>query len=89
MRIKDDLMLRQISEDWIIVPMGERLSEFNGIMKINETGAFLWKLLEEGATKEVLVDQLVNEYEIGNEFAREEVRTFLGKLYQIHVLEEG
>jgi len=49
MKIKNNLILREIAGSWIIVPVAEMVVEFNGLMNLNETGAFLWKKLAEGA----------------------------------------
>ena len=42
MKVKEDLMLREVMNEWMIIPMGERLLEFNGISKLNESGVLLW-----------------------------------------------
>jgi hypothetical protein len=39
MKIKKDFMLREIVGTWIVVPLGERVVDFNGMVTLNETGA--------------------------------------------------
>ena len=64
LKVKDGFILREVSETFIVLAVGERVKEFNGMITLNETGAFLWKILEEGAEKENLVDALIKEYGI-------------------------
>jgi hypothetical protein len=88
MKIKDDLMLRHIADSWVVVPMGERLLEFNGMLKVNDTGAFIWRLLEQGKTREQIVSAMFDEYEIDLETASREADTFIKVLSEAHVLKE-
>ena len=89
MKLKEDLMLRNIGGDKIIVPMGERLMEFNGMMRVNETGAFLWNCLTQETTKEELIEALLSEYQVTRELAKEAVENFTTLLTENHLLEEN
>lgn len=87
MKIKEDFMLRNIAGDWIVVPMGERLAEFNGMIKLNESGAFIWKLLETGAARDEIIATMLKEYDVDAETASAEADMFLEKLTEAHILE--
>ena len=87
MKIKDNFMLRQIRDDWVVVPMGERLTEFNGIIKLNETGAFIWRLLEYETTKEKILSAILAEYDIDDTNALKEIVLFLNTLKESDLLE--
>jgi hypothetical protein len=87
MKIKEDLILRNIAGSWVVIPMGERLLEFSGMMQINDTGAFIWRLLEKGAKKEDLISAILDEYEIDEAAAAAEVDDFLRVLGDAQVLE--
>lgn len=80
MKIKDNLILREIAGSWIIVPVAEMVVEFNGLMNLNETGAFLWKLLAEGAEMDELVTGLLSEYDVDEETAKADVMEFISQL---------
>ena len=80
MKIKDNLILREIAGSWIIVPVAEMVVEFNGSMNLNETGAFLWKLLAEGAEMDELVTGLLSEYDVDEETAKADVMEFISQL---------
>lgn len=88
MKIKDDLVLRQIGDNWIVVPMGERLTEFNGIMKLNETGSFIWNLLESKASKESIIAAVIAEYDISEDNAAKEIDIFLKTLADADLLDK-
>ncbi len=77
MKIKSNLILREIAGSWIIVPVAEMVVEFNGLMNLNESGAFLWKKLAEGAEMEELVSGMLAEYEIDEKTARADIQEFV------------
>lgn len=80
MQVKDGFLLRQVAEDYAIVPIGEEVLEFSGILTCNETGAFLWKQLESDRTPEQLVDALLAEYEVSRTQAVVDVERFIEML---------
>ena len=80
MKIKNGFVLREVAGSYIVVAVGEAVKNFNGIINLNETGAFLWKILEKGATKEQLIAKLLEEYDVDEKTAAEDVGKFINKL---------
>ena len=58
MRIKDGFVLEEVGGDYLAVAVGSRAADFSGMVRMNGTGAFLWKILKE---KDVSRDELVKE----------------------------
>lgn len=59
MKIKSGFVLEQVGGDYLAVAVGELADTFNGMVRLNETGAFLWNLLLEGDyTREELAQKL-------------------------------
>ena len=82
MKLKKDYVLRQVADTWVVLPLGQGTVSFNGMLKLNESGAFLWKALETGADAEGLVQALTGEYTVSQDQARADVAEFLEKLVQ-------
>ena len=80
MKIKDSFILRNVADVWVVAALGEAAVDFSGMLKLNETGALLWKTLENGAETEDLVDALCAEYVVDREQARADVEEFLNVL---------
>jgi len=80
MKKMSGLILREVADNFIVVAVGDMVKEFNGIINLNSTGAFLWKILENGAEEEDLVKALLNEYEIDEATARRDVGLFIAKV---------
>ena len=86
MKIKDGFILRQVADNYLVVAVGDAVKDFNGIINLNETGAFLWKILESGATEEELVKKLTEEYDVDEETAKKDVGKFVSKLAEANLL---
>ena len=54
---------------------------------MNESGAFLWKHMEKNRTREELVQEVLQEYEVSEEQARLDIGQFLTYLAKEGVLE--
>ena len=80
MKIKNNFLLRQVADTWVVMPIGQEMLDFNGMLTLNETGAFLWQKLQEGADLDGLVAALTGEYDVSAEIARADVQAFLDKL---------
>ena len=87
MKIPDNFVLRNIIGEYIIVPVGQFATEFNGIISTNSTGAFLWDLLtREDLSEEELVEKMLDEYDTDEPNAREDVRLFVSELKRVGII---
>ena len=89
MKIKSGFMLRTIAGCKIVVSVGKRTLDFNGIINLNDTGAFLWERLERGATEDELVQAILESYtDVDEETARSSVREFVDTLREADCLDD-
>ena len=80
MRINKEFVLREIAGDYIIIPTGKTVLEFNGLITVNEVGVSLWNMLQEEVTEDDLVQGILDEYDVEEEVAREDIREFINNL---------
>lgn len=80
MRIKGEFVLREIAGDIILVPIGNTAMEINGMVTLDEVGAFIWKLLELGMNEEQIIDKILTVYEVDETAARMDLQEFLEKM---------
>ena len=89
MKIKKNFVLRTIAGTNVVVPTGSDSVNFNGMISLNETGAFLWKILENGADEAKLADCLEAEYEgVDRKTCEEDVLQFVKTLRDAGIIEE-
>ena len=87
MKIKSDFILRKVADSYVVVPVGKLTLDFNGIINLNETGAFLFELLQKGAEREDLIEKILEEYEVSPEKAASDIDIFIQKVKEADVLE--
>lgn len=81
MQINKDFTIQKVGEQYIAVPVGETSKHFHGMVRLNETGAFLWRALaEKDMTEEALVDALLSEYDVSREIAARDVHRIVTAL---------
>ena len=80
MKIKEGFILRNVAGSFVVVPVGQATLDFNGMMNLNETGAFLFEKLIEGISREDLIEALTNEYDVDEETATKDVDAFIEKV---------
>ena len=88
MQINKDFTIQKVGASYVAVPVGETSKTFHGMVRLNETGAFLWNCLSEHKTEQQLVDCLKSEYEGASdeEFAAD-VAQFVSLLKENNILE--
>ena len=87
MKIKEGFVLRSVAGSNIVVPVGRAALDFNGMITLNDSGAFLWKVLENGADIDAMVTSLLAEYDVDSETARKCSKEFVAKLNEAGCLE--
>ena len=78
--------LREIVGETILIPMGDSNNHFNGIITINELGKFIWENLESSKDEEDLLHKILEEYEVEEKEAKEDLDEFLDKLRQVDII---
>lgn len=64
MKLKDGFILRKVGGQNVVVAIGKASLDFNGIIRLNDTGKFLW---------EQLISAMLDEYNIDRETAEAEL----------------
>ena len=88
MKTKEGFMLRNVAGRDIVVAVGAALVDFNGLISLNETGAFLWKELEKGTDYDTLLSKLLEEYDTDEATARQGIDSFLESARSAGLIEE-
>ena len=89
MKIKSGFMLRSIAGCKVVVSVGKRTLDFNGIINLNDTAAFLWERLTNGATEDELVGAILEHYpDVDEATARESVSDFVNTLREAGCLDD-
>ncbi len=87
MKIKNGFLLRQVGEQNVVVAVGEESRNFNGIIRLNNTGRFLWEKLQNETSENGLVSAMLTEYDIDEATAKNDIADFLSTLKEADLLD--
>lgn len=87
MKIRDGYILSTVAGKNIVVSVGSDVN-FSGMLTLNDTGVFFWNLLKENTTKDIMLDAVLNEYDIDSETALADIEEFIIKLKEKGILED-
>lgn len=87
MKVKEDFLLRKISDSYVVVPVGQAVVDFSGMVNLNESGAMLFEMLQKGCEVDDLVNAVLSEYDIDEATARADVKRFVAKVEGAGILE--
>lgn len=78
MKIKDGFILRQICGEYIVVGEGLAQVNFNRMLSLNASAAYLWEhLVGKDFTQEDMVNLLLEQYEVTREQAAQDVQNLV------------
>ena len=80
MKVKYNFVIQQVAGGFVAVAVGDDASKFNGLVRMNGTGAFILDQLKDDLSIDELVRRLMNEYEVTEEDALNAVRTYTNQL---------
>ena len=87
MRIKKELIMREIAGDVILVPVGRTVLENNGLFLLNGISGRIWELLQTGKSAEEILAVLVEEYDAPVQVIQQDLEEFLNELVAQGILE--
>lgn len=85
MRIKKEYKLRKVSGMNIIVSTAGM--DFHGIITVNNTGEFIWKMLEQGAEENEVIEALAKECNVVADEISADVKEFIASLEGAGIIE--
>ena len=86
MKIRKELLKREVGGEAFLVPLGKTVYDTNGLFVLTELGAFIWDLLPQADTEEAICNAVLEQYEVSAETAKQDVSAFLEKLREMDIL---
>lgn len=77
MKLKDGFITYNSGDENLLVATGEAGKSFNGIVRNNETAAFIAELLKNEITEDEIVNKILEEYDADEKTVRKDVRKLL------------
>ena len=80
-------MLRNVVGDHVVIARGPAAIEFNGVLILNESCAFLWNQLQDFITLQEMAESLRSEYSLEMKEAVKDVEQCISKMLYYDLLD--
>lgn len=88
MKVKEGFRMRKLGRDHIVVGEGLKQINFNKMIVLNDTAAFLWEsIADKEFTKDDLTELLVNNYDVDAEVAAKDASALADKWLETGIIE--
>ena len=86
MRVKTGFILRKVGKQYVVAATGEASKSFNGMIRLDESGAFAFELLKNEITEQEMLSALAAKYSMSEAELQADLAHFLGKLKEADAL---
>jgi len=71
------IVTRKTGNEYVLVPVSNNIADMDSVYTLNETGAFIWELIDGEKCVSDLIEELVEQYNIDKDTATEDVFLFI------------
>ncbi len=87
MNIKPGFVIRDVAGQAVAVAVGEASKSFRGMIKLNATGAVVWRGIAEGLDQNQIADRIAEKFGAEREEALADVEGFIARLRDLGIVE--
>ena len=88
MKLKTKYILRTVADKTVAIAIEQAGEATDGVITLNETGAFIFSLITEGADFDTVTEKFFEEYDVTKEEALKAVENFVEYLKNSDLLED-
>ena len=88
MNAKPGFILRNVVDEYILMPTGDNIGKFNGTILLNAVSAFVWEKLQNPMSREDLLKAILDEFEVDKATASADLDALLQTLRGYGVIKD-
>lgn len=81
------IVTRKTGNEYVLVPVTNNIADMNSVFTLNETGAFIWELIDGKRNVEEIINKLTIDYDIDKKSAEEDVFSFIEKMHKYLIID--
>ena len=83
------VVTRKTGSEYVLVPVTNNIADMNSVYTLNQTGAFLWELIDGENNIEDMIEALIREYDIAEETATADVFEFINEMKKYLIIKDN
>ena len=81
-----EFVVKQIDEDFILVPLHNNIAKTNMVYTLNELAFFIWKHLDGTQIVDSIIDEILEEFDVSREEAEKDTLKFLADINELLIV---
>jgi hypothetical protein len=81
------IVTRKTGNEYVLVPITNNIADMNSVYTLNETGAYIWELIDGVKNVEEIIAALTEEYDIDKQNAQADVFTFIDTMSKYLIIQ--
>lgn len=77
---------KQVDNELVIVPMVAAVAEMDKVFSLNEIGSIIYEFLSEPKSEDEILSKIINEFEVSETIAKEDIHHFLNQSIKAGVI---
>ena len=86
-RQSPSVVTRKTGNEYVLVPVADNIADMDSVYTLNETGAFLWELIDGENNIEDMIEALIREYDIDEQSATNDVFEFISEMSKYLIID--
>jgi hypothetical protein len=82
------VVTRKTGNEYILVPITNNIADMTSVYTLNETGAFIWELIDGKKKVEEIISALTSDYDTDNITASTDVFSFIDNMSKYLIIKE-
>jgi len=75
-----NIVTRKTGSEYVLVPVANNIADMNSVYTLNESGAFIWELIDGKRNVEGIINKLTEEYDIDHDSAEKDLFSFINDM---------
>jgi Coenzyme PQQ synthesis protein D (PqqD) len=75
-----NVVTRKTGNEYVLVPVANNIADMNSVYTLNESGAFIWDLIDGQRNVEEIINTLTEEYDVDHDSAENDVFSFINDM---------
>jgi hypothetical protein len=88
MKIKDGFIMKDVAGSKVVLPLGERQFDVNGIITFNDVGAEVFNMLDGTNSIEEIATKIAKDYDVSYEIVEADVNELIEKMRANGLIED-
>jgi methyltransferase-like protein len=80
------IVTKKTGNEYVLVPVTNNIADMDSVFTLNETGAFIWELIDGKKSVEDLIEAVIKEYNVDSITATTDVFSFINNLHKYLII---